>query len=59
MLLLSFKPHEIEAVNEEVELKQSSGMNVKVGRMLKAMNFERKEVNKGTTYYLVPLQQGA
>ena len=39
------------------ELKQSSGMNVKVGRMLKAMNFEQKSTNQGSAYFIVPMKQ--
>ena len=37
------------------ELKQTNGMNVKVGRLLKAMNFEQKDTNQGSAYYLVPI----
>ena len=37
------------------EVKQTQGMNIKVGRMLKAMSFTRKEIEQGTAYFIVPV----
>ncbi len=39
------------------EIRPTQGMNVKVGRLLTALNFERKEINKGTVYYIVPMKK--
>ena len=39
------------------EIKPTQGMAVKVGRLLTALNFERKEINKGTVYYIVPMKK--
>ena len=41
------------------EMKVTAGMNVKVGRLLSALNFERKVVAKGTVYYIVPMKKSA
>ena len=41
------------------EMKVTTGMNVKVGRLLSALNFERKVVAKGTVYYIVPMKKSA
>ena len=41
------------------EIQRTQGMNIKVGRLLKAMNFERKEIAQGTVYYLVPIASAA
>ena len=41
------------------ELKPSHGTDIKVGMILKHLNFERKECNRGTVYYLVPLTKTA
>ena len=41
------------------EMKVNAGMNVKVGRLLSALNFERKVVSKGTVYYIVPMKKSA
>lgn len=41
------------------EIQRTQGMNIKVGRLLKAMNFERKENAQGTVYYLVPIVSAA
>lgn len=41
------------------ELKQTQGMNVKVGRVLKALNFEQKGTNQGSAYFVVPMQLSA
>ena len=40
-------------------MKVNAGMNVKVGRLLSALNFERKVVAKGTVYYIVPMKKSA
>ncbi len=41
------------------EVRPTQGMAVKVGRLLTALNFERKEINKGTVYYIVPMKKSA
>lgn len=41
------------------EVKPTQGLCVKVGRLLKAMNFEQKGTNLGSTYYIVPLSNVA
>ncbi len=41
------------------DVKQNHGTDVKVGLLLKALNFERKEVNRGTVYYIVPMSKAA
>lgn len=41
------------------EMKVTAGMIVKVGRLLSALNFERKVVAKGTVYYIVPMKKSA
>lgn len=38
------------------ELNQTQGMTVKVGRILRAMNFAQKDLTQGSAYYLVPLK---
>ena len=45
--------------NSYPDMKVTAGMNVKVGRLLSAMNFERKVVAKGTVYYIVPMKKSA
>ena len=32
---------------------------IKVGRMLKTLHYELKEVNQGTVYYIVPIASAA
>ena len=41
------------------EIKQTQGMNVKIGRILKAMNFEKKDLVQGSAYYIVPMKSAA
>ena len=41
------------------EVKQTQGMNVKIGRLLKAMNFEQKDLMQGSEYFIVPVSQHA
>ena len=41
------------------EVKQTQGMNVKIGRLLKAMNFEQKDLMQGSAYFIVPVSQHA
>ena len=40
-------------------LKQTTSLNVKVGRMLKAMKYEQKDLTQGSAYYLVPSSQAS
>lgn len=42
--------------NSYPELNQTQGMTVKVGRILRAMNFAQKDLTQGSAYYLVPLK---
>lgn len=37
------------------ELKLSRGMTIKIGRVLKTLQFEKKDIPQGSAYYLVPL----
>ena len=41
------------------DLKPNHGTDIKVGMILKHLNFERKECNRGTVYYIVPLTKTA
>lgn len=41
-------------VAEFPNLKTTEGINVRLGRVLKAQNFERKRVTQGSVYYIVP-----
>ena len=41
------------------EVKQTAGMNAKVGRLLKSLNFEQKSTMYGSAYYVVPLEKAA
>lgn len=37
------------------DVKRSHSMNIRVGKTLQMLKYERKEFNKGTAYYIVPL----
>ena len=41
------------------EVKATQGMNVKVGRLLKAMNYEQKDLMQGSAYFIVPVKPAA
>ena len=41
------------------ELRPTQGMNVKVGRILKAMDYEQKATNQGSAYFIVPIKRAA
>lgn len=48
-----------EIASEFPTLKVSEGLNVRLGRLLKAQNFERKRLTQGSVYYLVPRRVAA
>lgn len=48
-----------EIVSEFPILKTSDGINVRLGRVLKAQNFERKRATQGSVYYIVPRKVAA
>ena len=41
------------------EVKPTQGMNVKIGRILKALNYEHKASNQGSAYFIVPIKRAA
>ncbi len=41
------------------ELRPTQGMNVKVGRILKALDYEHKASNQGSAYFIVPIKRAA
>ena len=41
------------------EVKQTQGMNVKVGRLLKNLNYEQKDLMQGSAYFIVPVKSAA
>lgn len=48
-----------EIVSEFPALKTSEGINVRLGKILKAQNFERKRITQGSVYYIVPRRTAA
>lgn len=48
-----------EMASEFPNLESSEGMSVRLGKILKAQNFERKRVTQGSVYYVVPKRQAA
>ncbi len=41
------------------EIRPTQGMNVKVGRILKALDYEHKASNQGSAYFIVPIKRAA
>ena len=41
------------------EIRPTQGMNVKVGRILKALDYEHKASNQGSAYFIVPIKHAA
>ena len=41
------------------EVRPTQGMNVKVGRILKALDYEHKASNQGSAYFVVPIKHAA
>lgn len=48
-----------EMVSEFPALKTAEGLNLRLGRVLKAQNFERKRITSGSVYYIVPKRVAA
>lgn len=48
-----------EIVSEFPTLKTSEGINVRLGKVLKAQNFERKRITQGSVYYIVSRRAAA
>ena len=45
--------------NNFPEIRPTQGMNVKVGRILKALDYEHKTSNQGSAYFIVPIKRAA
>ena len=41
------------------EIRPTQGMNVRVGRILKALNYEQKDLMQGSAYFIVPVKRAA
>lgn len=48
-----------EMCSEFPVLKTTGGLNLRLGRVLKAQNYERKRITSGSVYYIVPKKSAA